>query len=129
VHPTIESLRGFGTFTRVISHGKKFEQKPLKAFMLSSVAQKTELCIGFAVTRGIRKAVHRNLVKRLMREAFRSNREEYTALVDSGMRTEIVFLYNGGIILPSKKNRRESINQAFAGLSSTMKSVCPGVTI
>lgn len=125
LQPSIEKLRGFGSFTRVIARGKKYESKPIKAFVLSSISKQTGLHIGFAVTRGIRKATQRNLLKRLMREACRTRSEDFLAHVESGMLLEIVFLYNGDIKIPSKKVRFASINQALTDLSSTINLVYP----
>lgn len=125
VQPSIETLRGFGSFTRVITLGKKYESKPIKAFVFSSISKKAGLRVGFAVTRGMRKAVQRNLIKRLMREAFRTKREEFSARIDPGRLVEIVFLYNGDTKSPSTQGRFIPINQALAELSATMNVVRP----
>lgn len=125
LQPSIETLSGFRSFTRVITHGKKYESKPIKAFVFSSPSKQTGLRIGFAVTRGIRKAAHRNLIKRLMRESFQTRKEDCFEHIDSGILLEIVFLYNGDIETPSKKGQFASINQALANLSSKINIVCP----
>jgi ribonuclease P protein component len=117
LQPSIKTLSGFGSFTRVITYGKKYESKPIKAFVCSSLSEQTGVRVGFAVTRGIRKAAHRNLLKRLMREAFRIRREDFFGYVNSGILIEVVFLYNGGIRKTSKKVRFVSINQALAEIS------------
>jgi len=123
LQPSIEKLRGFGSFTKVIGRGRKYESKPIKAFVLSSISKQTGVHIGFAVTRRIRKATQRNLLKRLMREACRIRSEDFLANVESGMLLEIDFLYNGDIKIPSKKVRFASINQALTDLSSTINLV------
>ena len=64
--PTIKILKGFGTFTRVITRGKRYEKQPIKAFVLSSLSRKTSLHVGYSVTKTIRTAAHRNRIKRLM---------------------------------------------------------------
>ncbi len=127
LQPSIETLSGFGSFTRVMSHGKKYESKPIKAFVCSSLSKRTELRVGFAIKKGIRKAAHRNLLKRLMKEAFRTRREDFFRHINSGMLLEIVFLYNGDTKIPSKKVQFATINQALADLSSTINIVCPQV--
>jgi ribonuclease P protein component len=117
---SIETLGGFGSFTRVITHGKKYEKEPIKAFVYSSISQQRDFRVGFTVTREIRKATQRNLIKRLMREAFRTRREEFFTHFNSGILLEIVFLYHGDAKIPPKKIKFASIDKAMAELSSKM---------
>ncbi|MGD0035919.1 MAG: ribonuclease P protein component [Bacteroidota bacterium] len=123
LQPSIETLTGFGSFTRVITRGKKYESIPIKAFVCLSPSKQTGLRIGFAVTRGIQKAAHRNLLKRIMREAFRTKKEDFLAHVNFKILKEIVFLYNGDIKSPTKKCPFTSINKAFTELSSIINIV------
>ena len=122
---SIETLSGFGAFTRVITLGKKYESSPIKAFVCSSPSDHIKLRIGFAVTRGIRKAVQRNMLKRLMKEAVRLRRKDFLSHIDSGMLLEIVFLYNNDIKKLSKKVKFASINQATANLISIINAAYP----
>jgi ribonuclease P protein component len=126
---SVETLSGFGSFTRVITQGKKFERKPIKAFVFSSVSEQPGLHVGFAVTREIRKATQRNLLKRLMREIFRVRMKEFFVTTGSGILIEIVFLYNGNAKIPPKKIIFTSINNAMADLSSAVSSVFSKTTI
>ena len=123
LNPSIETLSGFGSFTRVLTCGKAYERKPIKAFVYSSFSNKTGLRIGFAVTRRIQKAAHRNLLKRLMREAFRIKREDFLRHINSGRLIEIVFLYNGDIKIQPKMVRFASISKAMADLSSAINII------
>ena len=127
VQPSIKTLSGFGAFTRVITRGTKYESKPIKAFVCTSSSHQTGIRVGFTVTRRIRKAAHRNLLKRLMKEAFRRRKEDFVAKIDSGMLHEIVFLYNGDVKTPPKKVGFAFINQTMADLSSTINFVCPRI--
>ena len=129
IQPSIKTLSGFESFTRVITRGTKYESKPIKAFVCSSPSLQSGLRIGFTVTRRIRRATRRNLLKRLMKEAFRTKKEGFFAKIDSGKLFEIVFLYNGDVKTPPKKIRFAVINQAMADLSSTINFVCPQVKI
>jgi ribonuclease P protein component len=127
LQPSIKTLNGFESFTRVITHGRKYESKPIKAFVCLSPCHQTGLRIGFTVTRRIRKANRRNLLKRLMKEAFRTKKEDFFAKIESGILFEIVFMYNGDVKTPPKKVRFAFINQAMADLSSTINFVFPRV--
>jgi ribonuclease P protein component len=123
LQPPIKTLNGFGSFTRVITRGKKYERKPIKAFVYSSPSKQAGLHVGFAITREIRKATKRNQLKRLMREAFRARREDFCGHVDTERLLEIVFLYNGDAKISRKKVRFVAINQALTELSTTINAV------
>jgi ribonuclease P protein component len=125
LQPPIATLSGFGSFTRVITHGRKYERKPIKAFVFFSASKQGGVRVGFAVSRGIRKAAQRNRIKRLMREAFRVRRDEFYMHLDSESLLEIVFLYNGDVKIPYKKIQFATINQALTDLSSTIVTLCP----
>jgi ribonuclease P protein component len=124
LQPSIDTIHGFGSFTRVITRGTKYESKPIKAFVCSSPSSQTGLRVGFAITRGIQHAAHRNLLKRLMKEAFRTRKKGFFAKIDPGMLLEIVFLYNGDAKTPPKKVKFASINKAMTELFSTINFVC-----
>jgi ribonuclease P protein component len=115
---SIEILSGFGTFTRVITRGKRYEKQPLKAFVLSSLSKKTSLHVGYTVTKKIRTAAHRNRLKRLMREAFLAQKEEFVRRLSSGTLVEIVFMYNGNTEIAPTMVRFSSIDQALSALCS-----------
>jgi ribonuclease P protein component len=116
--PSIEILSGFGTFTRVITRGKRYEKQSLKAFVLLSRSEKTSLHVGYTVTKKIRTAAHRNRLKRLMREAFLAQKEELVRRLSSGTLVEIVFMYNGNIEIAPTMVRFSSIDQALSALCS-----------
>lgn len=116
--PSIEILRGFGTFTKVITRGKRYEKQPIKAFVLSSLSKKTSLHVGYTVTKKIRTAAHRNRLKRLMREAFLAKKTDFIRQLSSGTLVEIVFMYNGNIEIAPTMVRFSSIVQALSALCS-----------
>jgi RNase P protein component len=121
LQPTIEILCGFGAFTRVITRGKRYEKKPIKAFVSLSKSANPAIRIGYTVTKGIRKAVQRNRIKRLMREAFRANKGNFLLRLDSRSLSEIVFMYVGTAESRPDMVRFSSINEALADLSSTIE--------
>jgi len=118
--PSIEILSGFGTFTRVITRGKRYEKQPIIAFVLSSLSKRTSLHVGYTVTKKIRTAAHRNRLKRLMREAFFTKKTEFSRQISSGTLVEIVFMYNGNTEIAPNMLRFSSIAQALSVLSSTI---------
>jgi len=122
LQPSIKTLSGFGAFTRVITRGKKFDRKPIKAFVYSSPSKDGGLRVGFTVSKVIRNSTQRNLLKRLMKEAFRARKEEFFGHVRSGMLLEIVFIYNGDFDVLHKKIHFASISQSLTNLSSTINS-------
>ena len=112
MQPSIEILSGFGTFTRVITRGKRYEKQPIKAFVLSS------LHVGYTVTKKIRTAAHRNRLKRLMREAFLAKKTDFIRQLNSGTLVEIVFMYHGNTEIAPTMVRFSSIVQALSALCS-----------
>ena len=115
---SIESLSGFGTFTRVITRGKRYEKQPIKAFVFSSLSKRTCLHVGYAVSKKIRRAAHRNRLKRLMKEAFLVKKIDFIRQLNSGTLVEIVFMYNGNAEITPTMVRFSSIVQALSALCS-----------
>jgi len=118
MQPSIEMLRGFGTFTRVISRGKRYENQPVKAFIISSSSRKTSLHVGYTVTKKIRMAAQRNRIKRLMREAFFAKKVEFIRKISPGTLVEIVFMYTGRTEIAPTMVRFSSIAQALSAICS-----------
>ena len=75
--PKKERLKSKKLFERVFQDGKPLKQYPLKLIYLRAELTEDVKCqAGMAVPkRRIRKAVKRNRIKRLMREAYRLNKE------------------------------------------------------
>ncbi|GEM_PF-1937687 len=120
IQPSIETLRGFGAFTRVIARGIRYEKKPLKAYVSLSKSSHSLVRVGYAVIKGVRKSVLRNRLKRLMREAFQANKGDILRRLKSQTEIEIVFMYtSNGNVAPAMV-RFSSINTALADLSSTI---------
>jgi len=69
-----ERLRRTADFDRVYSEGKRIAGSSLVLFFCRSLPDQTRL--GLSVSKKIGNAVVRNRVKRLLREAFRLNKQE-----------------------------------------------------
>lgn len=121
----VDTLSGFGAFTRVITQGKRYEKEPIKAFIYSYSSLKTSLCIGYTITKGIRRAAHRNRLKRLMKEAFRIHKKDFIDRVVPGVSTEVVFMYCGTQRNTPTKVLFPSIDQAFLDLCTKIEINAP----
>ncbi len=114
--PSIKNLKGFGTFTKVITRGKRYEKQPIKAFVIKTISEKTSLHVGYTVKKRIRKSAHRNRIKRLMREAFFAEKAEFIRKIGPETLVEIVFMYNGNTEIAPTMVRFSSITRAFSDL-------------
>jgi ribonuclease P protein component len=74
-----EILSGRNNFQLVFKHGRKFQAKYLGCLILADQRLKlragSTAGIGFTSPRGLKRAVDRNRLKRLAREAYRLNKE------------------------------------------------------
>ncbi|MFD2170643.1 ribonuclease P protein component [Tumebacillus lipolyticus] len=68
-------------FQRVFHHGQSFANRYLVIYYLKNRNCDT-FRVGFSVSKKVGKAVMRNRVKRLLREAFRANREQIVESYD-----------------------------------------------
>jgi ribonuclease P protein component len=91
-----EILRGHGAFKEVLTKGRRLRGNHIFCYLLRVSSERKEAVpvqAGFAVSRGVKSAVKRNRVRRLMREAYRLNKGKVMKLVvGQGRRFKIVFL-------------------------------------
>jgi ribonuclease P protein component len=116
LQPTIEILKGFGTFTKVITRGKRYEKQPIKAFVITTLSKKPSLHVGYATTKKIRKSAHRNRLKRLMRAAVFEKKTDFIRNISPETLVEIVFMYNGSAENAPTMAQYSSINLAISEL-------------
>jgi ribonuclease P protein component len=120
VRVKIGTIKGFGAFTRIITQGRKYQKKPVKAFVFSTASGNTSVYAGFTVTRNTGKAVQRNRFKRLMREAFRLGSVHLIRRMSEGISTEIVFMYVNSPENQKKRIQYSEIKEAIANLCSVI---------
>jgi ribonuclease P protein component len=112
----IEIVKGYGAFTQIITKGKRFEKKPLKAFVKINGSSSDIARVGFTVSKSVQTAVERNRLKRLMREAVYNHTENKTVLLRDILGLEIVIMYIGDKELVPKRVRFSSIQNAIQEL-------------
>ncbi len=91
-------LRGYRSFTTVISHGALLVERPVRLYYILEESPDPGLQIGFAVARGVKGAVHRNRIKRVLREAVRLHQHDLTrtlCLLRRRIRAVILFTPSG----------------------------------
>lgn len=92
-----EILRGRGAFREVLTRGRRLQGTHIFCYLLrvESEGKKTvPVQAGFAVGRSTKSAVKRNRVRRLMREAYRLNKDKVVqSLLGQERCFRIVFLY------------------------------------
>ncbi|MBI3788980.1 MAG: ribonuclease P protein component [Ignavibacteriales bacterium] len=87
-----EILRGYRSFSAVLSQGTSLQVGRLRCFFLSREDAAGKLRAGFSVTRGVLNAAQRNRAKRLLREAYRQNKQLLQTSSVSGKDIQIIFL-------------------------------------
>lgn len=83
--------------SRLFTDGKSFNCFPLKIMYQCVPAQEKQLHVAFSVgKRNFRRAVDRNYLKRLMRESFRKQRQQFLdKLPEDSIDYQIVVIYTG----------------------------------
>jgi ribonuclease P protein component len=121
----VTSLRGFGAFRAIISNGKVVIEKPLRLFYLTDGGQSNGISVGFAVTRNLRRAVDRNHIKRLMREAFRLQHAVFNnnKQLDGGLK--LVIMYAGS---KARKPKTVQLKEISASTHSLLNILFNGLT-
>lgn len=90
---------------------KSVNAYPIKAFF-TFPEEKMDFCLKAGVgtsKRNFKRAVHRNRVKRLLREAWRLNKQELITLLEKNEQQMMVFLHYSDKILPSFELAEEKV--------------------
>lgn len=88
-------LRGYASFTRVLSGGQSLSVPPIRLFFRPLPQTSSGTTIGFAVSRSFRSAAKRNRVRRLMREAYRLHQDLWGD--EASVSIEAVVMYTGRV--------------------------------
>ena len=119
--PKSSILRGHRSFARVLTRGKSITRAPIRCFYVVQVGGPESLRVGFAVSRDVRGAVHRTHLRRLMREAFRRQKQTVLGILGrSSTSTEIVLMYIG---FADRNNRRPSYKEIEQRVLETFQAV------
>jgi len=119
----VKSLRGFGAFRAIISNGKVVIEKPLRLFYLTEGEQPNVISVGFAVTKNLRRAVDRNHIKRLMREAFRLQHTMFSNGQIEG-ELKLVIMYTGS---KTKKPQTVQLKDISASTHLLLRNISNGL--
>jgi ribonuclease P protein component len=116
-----ERLKSRKIIEQLFKEGKSFSNFPFRVLYMAVEKEahlvQDALQCGFGVsTRHFKKAVHRNRVKRLMREAWRLQKNELQQLMATGEKHLAVFIIYTGNELPAYPHVYEKISNIIKKL-------------
>lgn len=118
-----ETLRGRDVFSSLYASGRRADGELIRCLFLLEKAPVAQLLTGFAVPRRTCNAVRRNRLRRLMREAFRMEREAlWSALRASPCSARILFVFKGKRDVPVERVKFIPVRQDIARLCRVMIS-------
>jgi ribonuclease P protein component len=111
-------------FKTLFKNGKRFRHGPfILSYISSESANNTVHCGFVAPKRYLRKAVHRNRTKRLLREVYRKHREQLESLaLETGIDLKLLLGYNGSEI-PNFTECEEKISGLIVRLNSAINAL------
>jgi ribonuclease P protein component len=117
-----EKLKSRTQLEAIFASGKSFSVFPVKVFFIETDATQTEsIKAGVGVSaRHFKKAVQRNRIKRLLREAYRLEKQKlYTQLTEQQKQIAVFFLYVDKE-MPAFEVVREKMKDCLAKLQTKL---------
>ncbi len=120
-----ERLKSRKTIQQLFTTGKSFAIYPLRLVYLQNETPLSPYAVQFTVSvskKRIKKAVHRNRIKRQIREAWRQNKSTvYEALKDQNIQYAFMIIYTAKERLPYEQIERSmlKINEKFVKKQSS----------
>lgn len=117
----VERIKSRKDFEEIFSNGKTVfssDRKVKATYLISDKSRKTGIIISAAVFKKAGKAVWRNRVKRLIKEAYRLNKNILIeTVVEKGLHIKLVFSPN---TLNEKKDKKLYLSDVMPGVKEIM---------
>jgi ribonuclease P protein component len=117
-----EKLKSRKLLDQLFKEGRSVSAFPIKVFYLNRTGEKDEpLQAGVGVSaKNFPKAVHRNRIKRLLREAYRLNKQELQSVLHNENKKLALFILFVGKELPDFELTNQSIQSVLPKLISAI---------
>lgn len=114
---TFEKLKSRKLIDEVFKKGKSFSDFPFRTIYFFPEENKSQLQAGFAVSSKVfKRAVDRNRIKRLMREAYRLQKNSLRKLLEEKQTNLVVFIVFTGKELPEFTKTKDKIRSLLVRL-------------
>ncbi|MEP7256749.1 MAG: ribonuclease P protein component [Flavitalea sp.] len=121
-----ERLKSRKLIELLFKEGKSFAIFPVRVYQLETEELSVSLQAGFtASSRSFKKAVDRNRIKRVMREAYRLQKHPLNTLLEHKNKKLCLFFIYTGRELPDTAEIKEKINLILNRVMSTLDEATP----